>query len=98
LFDAADRPAPGFYVVVIPRDERFRAPGSRRMPAPARAATDGAFRFAGLPPGEYVLAAATSAEPDELADAACLRQLAAAGIDVAIAEGEKKTQHVRFVR
>jgi hypothetical protein len=98
LFDAADRPAPGFYVVVIPRDERFRTPGSRRMPPAARVATDGTFRFAGLPPGGYVLAAATSAEPDDLADPAWLRQLAASGIDVELAEGERKTQHVRFVR
>jgi hypothetical protein len=98
LFDASGQPAPGFYVVVIPRDERFWTPGTRRMPAPARAATDGAFRFIGLPPGTFVLAAATSAEPEQLADPSWLRQLIAAGVEVVLAEGEKKTQNVRFAK
>ena len=98
LLDAAGRPAPGFYVIVISRDERFWTPGTRRMPPPARAATDGTFRFAGLPPGSYVLAAVAGAEPDDLADPVFLRQLGAAGVEVTLADGERKTQNVRFAR
>jgi hypothetical protein len=98
LQDAAGRPAPGFYVLVMPADAQLRTAGTRRMPAPARAATDGTFRFSGLPPGAYVLAALAGVEPADLEDAAFLKEIAAAGIAITLAEGEKKTQDVRFAK
>jgi hypothetical protein len=96
LFDAAGQPAPGFYVVAIPPDEALWAPGTRRMPAPARAATNGSFRFAGLPPGNYILAAVTSVDQEDLGDATFVRRLVNGGVRVTLAEGERRTQDVRF--
>jgi hypothetical protein len=82
----------------MPADAQLRTAGTRRMPAPARAATDGTFRFSGLPPGAYVLAALAGVEPADLEDAAFLKEIAAAGIAITLAEGEKKTQDVRFAK
>jgi len=96
LFDALGRPAPGYYVVVFPRDESLWAPGSRRLPPPARAATNGAFKFTGLPPGTYGVAAVTSVDAADLADPALLRQLAPSATTIALAEGEKKQQDLKF--
>jgi Carboxypeptidase regulatory-like domain len=96
LLDAAGRPAPGYYVVLFSTDESAWTQGSRRVPAPARAATDGRYRFAGLPAGTYFLAAVTNIDAADLADAALLKQLAAAATTVTLAEGEKKSQDLKF--
>jgi hypothetical protein len=66
------------------------------MPAPARAATNGSFRFAGLPPGNYILAAVTSVDQEDLGDATFVRRLVNGGVRVTLAEGERRTQDVRF--
>jgi hypothetical protein len=96
LLDASGRPAPGYYVVVFSQDESMWAQGSRRLPAPVRAATDGKYRFTGLPPGTYYLAALTNVDQNDLADATFLEQIAASAIVVTLADGEKKTQDLTF--
>jgi uncharacterized protein (DUF2141 family) len=98
LLDASGQPAPGFYVAVFSTDPAHWLSGARRAPAPIRAATDGRYRFAGLPPGQYYLAALTSVDQIDLADAALLKQLAASAITIALAEGEKKVQDLKFRR
>ena len=96
LSDAIGRPAPGFYVVVFPADRKQWNPGSRRLPAPARATSDGTFRFAGLPPGTYYMAAATEIDQTDLADTAFLEALAETAATVTLAEGERKKQDIQF--
>jgi hypothetical protein len=96
LMDAAGRPAPGFYVAVCPTDPALWVAGSRRMPAPARAATDGRFRFVGLPPGSYHAIALTDVDPNELSDATFLKQLTAAAVTITLGDGEKKVQDLKF--
>jgi hypothetical protein len=96
LVDAAGRPAPGFYVAIFPTDPLLWLAGSRRMPAPARAATDGRFRFVGLPPGSYHAVALTTVDPTDFADAAFLKQLAAAGFTITLGDGERKIQDIKF--
>jgi len=96
LMDAEGRPAPGFYVAIFPTDPALWTTGSRRIPAPARAATDGRFRFAALPPGSYHAVALTNVDPTDLADTAFLKQLAAAAVTITLGEGEKKVQDLRF--
>jgi len=98
LLDAAGRPAPGYYVVVFSQDESMWTQGSRRLPAPVRAATDGKYRFAGLPPGSYYLATLTSVDQNDLADATFLKQIAASAIVVTLTDGERKTQDLKFAR
>jgi hypothetical protein len=96
LQDATGQPAPGFYVVVFPADRKQWSQGSRRMPAPVRSAADGAFRFAGLPAGAYYLAAVTSVDQADLADAAFLQELSRAAVSVTVAEGERTVQNLKF--
>lgn len=98
LLDANGQPAPGYYVVVFATDSAFWSPGSRRAPAPVRAATDGRYRFTGLPPGAYHVAAITSVDQIDLTDATLLRTLAASAITITLGEGEKKTQDLKFGR
>lgn len=98
LFGADGQPAPGYYVAVFPTDRALWTPGSRRVPAPARAATNGTFRFVGLPPGSYLMVALTSVDAADLADAAFLEQLARSGVTVTLAEGEKKVSDLKFAR
>jgi hypothetical protein len=96
LQDAAGQPAPGFYVVVFPSDRNQWNQGSRRLPPPVRSASDGTFRFAGLPAGAYYLAAMTSVDQADLSDAAFLQELARAAVSVTVAEDERTTQNLRF--
>ena len=98
LFGADGSLAPGYYVAVFPTDRALWTPGSRRLPAPARAATSGAFRFVGLPPGSYRMVALTSVDAADLTDAAFLEQLARSGVTVTLAEGEKKVTDLKFAR
>ena len=96
LLDSAGRPASGYYVVVFPKEESLWAQGSRRLPAPARAATNGTFKFAGLPPGTYCIAAHTNVDAADLADAAFLKQLVASATTITLGEGEKKVQDLKI--
>jgi hypothetical protein len=63
-----------------------------------RPATDGRFRIAGLPPGEYLLAALTDVEQGEWLDPSFLEKLVPASVRVALAEGEKKNQDLRIAK
>jgi protocatechuate 3,4-dioxygenase beta subunit len=96
LFDSTGKPAPGFYVVAFSTDRARWIQGSRRLPAPVRAATDGSFRFAGLPAGTYHLAAVTAIDPADLADVRLLEDLARAAVTVTIADGQQARQDLRF--
>ena len=57
-----------------------------------RPATDGAFAFHDLPPGEYFLAALTDIEPDAWQEPGVLDSLAAVAGRVTLNEGEAITQ------
>ena len=96
LFDGAGRPAPGFHVVAFSTDRAHWVQNARRLPAPSRSATDGTFRFAGLPAGAYHLAAVTGVEPTDLADARFLDELARHAVVVQVLEGRRTTQDLRF--
>jgi hypothetical protein len=98
LLTADEAPAAGYYVVVFARDEGMWVTGSRRMPPPARAATDGRFAFAALPAGAYYMAALTSVDEALLADPAFLSSLRAGASAVTLGEGEAKVQDLKFAR
>jgi hypothetical protein len=61
-----------------------------------RLGTDGRYQIRGLPAGGYVLCVVTDVEPAMLQDPAFLEQLAAAGVKLALAEGEKKIQDLKI--
>jgi hypothetical protein len=90
VVDAASRPVPGRYVVVFPADRSFWVPGSRRLPAPVRAATDGRFSFPGLPAGTYFVATAVEVNQQDVHTDASLELLSRSAIVVTLASGEKK--------
>lgn len=103
LQDASGRPVPDLTVVVVPADSALWRPDSRRVRT-ARPATDGAFTFADLVPGDYLLAALTDFDPADLrndagtVDPAFAQQLLAASIKVTVGDGEEKRQDVRVGR
>jgi hypothetical protein len=97
LTTPAGQPAAGYFVIVLPADRALWRPDARRIRS-IRPATDGRFEFADLPPGPYVLAAVDDLEPADLADRTFLETLAAAGIPLALGEGEKKWQDLKIAR
>jgi protocatechuate 3,4-dioxygenase beta subunit len=95
FFDTNGRPIAGYIVVVLPADRRFWTPDSRRI-SHVRLATDGHYDFAGLPAGDYLLAAVTELDADDLADPAWLESVAAMSLRVTLAEGEHRVQDLRL--
>jgi hypothetical protein len=94
--DQTSRPVPAFSVIVFSTDSRHWRQGSRWVRAPVRPASDGRFRIAGLPPGEYYLAVVTDFQPNEWYTPAFLQQIVPGAIRITIGEGEKKVQDVRL--
>jgi len=96
LLDASNAPVSDLLMMLFPVDRTlWTNAGSRRFRGPVQPSSDGVFRFTALPPGEYLLAAVTEAEPADMADPAFLEQVAAASIRITLREGEKKVQDVR---
>jgi hypothetical protein len=96
LLDQSGRPAPEFYVIVFPVDATRWAAQSRWLRPPTRPATDGRYRIAGLPPGEYYLAALVEFEQNAWYSPAFLEQIVPGAIRITIGEGEKKTQDIKL--
>ncbi len=90
VLDAAGRRLTGHHVVLFPVDRAYWSAAGRRFPPPARAATDGAFSFTGVPAGDYYVAAVAEVDPLELRTAAYLDRLARSATKVTLDAGEKK--------
>jgi hypothetical protein len=95
LYDATGRPSSGLSIILFSTSREQWTQNSRRV-RPATPASDGKFKFSGLPPGEYYMAAVTDYEYADLLDGSFLEQLAAGAFKIAIAEGEKKVQDIRM--
>jgi len=95
LRDGKGQPVPEHFIVAFPADKSLWIAGSKRMRA-VRPGTDGQFSLAGLPPGDYLIAALTDVEPGEWNDRAFLEMLVPAGVKVSIGEGEKKRQDLQI--
>jgi hypothetical protein len=96
IVDAVGQPVPQYYVSVFPVDTAQWRRGSRWLRVPTRPASDGRFRMAGLPPGQYYLAALTEFDQNEWFTPAFLEQVVPGAIRVTIGPGEKKTQDIRL--
>jgi hypothetical protein len=96
LLDGANKPTPGFSIVVFSTDRSTWTPGSRRISPPIQVSSDGKYRVAGLPPGEYFLAALTDYEQGDLGDRSFLEQMAQVAYRLTIGEGEKKAQDLKI--
>ena len=95
VLDGASQPFSAFPLVIFSADRNHWAAGSRRV-LHVQPATNGSYVFAGLPAGQYYLAALTELDPKELASAAFLESLVGSAITVTLADGERKTQDVRL--
>jgi hypothetical protein len=97
LTTASGQPASEFVVIVYPADRGLWRPGARRIRS-LRPGSDGAFSTADLPPGEYLIAAITDADPNEWQQASFLAQLVPASVKITIADGQKVRQDLRIAR
>ncbi len=94
LTDANGAATADYSVVIFPEDQQYWIPYARRMRS-VRPNTEGAFVIAGLPPGDYRLAAVTDLDANEWLDPEFLRQLLPASISVRLLEGQPARQDIR---
>ena len=96
VLDAAGATNADLFVMLLPADCAYwAAPTSRRFRAPVTTGLDGRYRFPNLPAGDYLLVALGDVDGLDTTDPNVLEQLAAGGIKITIADGEKKTQDIR---
>ncbi len=88
-------PASAYFIVAFPGDRSMWLPQARRI-STTRAGTDGKFVLKDLPPGDYLIAALTDFEKDDLLDPAFFEKLVPAAVKVTLGEGEQKTQDLRI--
>jgi protocatechuate 3,4-dioxygenase beta subunit len=87
--------ASDYFVVALPTDEVYWTPLSRRIKS-TRPGADGRYDFAGLPPGQYAVAATTDLTGSDLQDHGVLAELAAHAITVVLGAAEKKTVDLKL--
>jgi hypothetical protein len=87
-------PAPEYYILVYPSDEKYWTPYSRRLYA-TRAKQDGTFVISGLQAGSYRLATLLDAEFGAWFDPAFLRRIDGDSMTLSIATTEKKVLNLR---
>jgi uncharacterized protein (DUF2141 family) len=92
--DVADAPVAQYTLILFPRESGLWTPQTRRIQA-AHAATDGAFGFHALPPGNYLLVAVDDVDPGEWFDPACLKRLVPGATAIVLSEGEQTVQNVQ---
>jgi hypothetical protein len=97
VVDGEGRPSSAFPIVVFSTNPAHWMPGSRRVQQ-VRPASDGRYRIAGLPGGEYYVGAVTTIELDDLYDASFLQQIVPIAFKVTIADGETREQDLRIGR
>jgi hypothetical protein len=90
LVDATGRPSADDYIVIFTANRTLWRPDSR-WATRARPDSDGHWRIASLPPGNYYVCALTDLDPSDLSDPAFLAEIAPASFTIALAPGEKKT-------
>jgi protocatechuate 3,4-dioxygenase beta subunit len=94
LLNAEGMPISDLQILLFSTD-RSHWNGARRLRGPTQPANDGTFRFLGVAPGDYYLAALSDVDPDELRDPAFLEQVAQSAIRISMAFGEKKRQDLK---
>jgi len=87
-------PAPEYYILVYPTDQKYWTPYSRRLYG-ARAKPDGTFVITGVRAGSYRLATLLDAEFGAWFDPAFLRRIDADSTALSIAREQRKVLHLR---
>jgi hypothetical protein len=94
LVDAAGQAVTRYTIVVFTVNRAWWRPYARRIRSTIPA-TDGWFEIAGLPAGDYAVAAVDDLEPSDLGDSSFLSRLLAAALQVSLEAGETKVQDLR---
>ena len=89
-------PNTGYYVLAFPAS-RDGLPSSSRRVKFTRSANDGSFRIAGLPAGDYLVAATSRLRANEWQSPELMQQLAARAERVTLSEGQQATLSVRVI-
>lgn len=95
VIDSAGRPAVELTVLVFPQDRSLWT-SPRRFSGVVPVGSDGSYRVAGLPPGDYFLGVVTDADALQVTDPMFLEQLMTGAMSVALAEGQTLRQDVRI--
>ena len=93
--DEDGHPSADAYVIAFSTDPSSWRPRSRHIQG-VRPGPDGAYRFRGLPPGSYYLAAAPDVEAGSWYDPVLLQELQKTAQRVSLGEGESKTADLRW--
>ena len=92
--ETTGKPGIDYTIIAAAVDDRFWAPGSRRI-VTARSGADGKYTFRTLPPGDYYLVIATDLEQGAQYDPEFLKSLNGLATRVNVTEGAKTTQDLR---
>jgi hypothetical protein len=95
LMDERGRPAPDYFVVLVPVDRAYWIAGITRTPRGVRPGNDGAYRLNSVSPGEYYLVVTTDFDAREATDAALLEALIAHGVKVTVAPAQAVVQDLK---
>jgi hypothetical protein len=93
--DAVGHAVTEYSVFVFTTDRTKWRQGSRWIRMPAKPGSDGRFSVAGLPPGEYFVAALGRFDLLEWFTSEFMDQVAGAAITVTLREGDKTVQDLR---
>jgi hypothetical protein len=93
--DASGRAVTDYAVVVFAADKSLWSTPARRARV-VRPDSTGRWVVPGLLPGEYLVAAASEAEPGDLIDPSFLERLAAASAPVTLVESDRKPLNLRI--
>ena len=92
VLDASGKPTSEYSMLAFSTERALWTTSPRRVSVAGRLSSDGRYRIAGLPPGEYHLVVVTEVSPTDLDDPAFLESLIPAAVKVALGEGERKVQ------
>jgi hypothetical protein len=95
VIDADGRPASAFPILVFSTNPAHWFGGSRRVQQ-VRPASDGSYRLAGLPAGEYYIGAVTSLDIEDLFDPLFLQQVVPIAFTMSLADGETRQQDLKL--
>jgi len=95
LVTPPNRHAGDYFIVVLPADRSLWQPGSRRI-RQLRAAQDGSYDVPYLRPGEYLIAALTDLDPEDLYKRSFLEALAGSAAKVSLSEGQTLVQNLKI--
>jgi len=95
LMTPAGTPATDYFLILLPADRAYWSASRSRRITSTRPDRAGHYSFPRLPPGDYLVVVTTDLVPEDLRNLNAIERLAAEGVKVSVAVGEKKTFDLR---